>query len=101
MISIDFSSISLAVIPSYDMKTVSRVQRLQILFSLLFKNTNVPGISENKRMHSLNPNDRRPARNCCSMDTPMHIGNDELPSNKVSHRWNILCNGNTSVGKNK
>jgi hypothetical protein len=30
------------------------------------------------------------------MATPIHRGNEELPSNKVSHKCTILLRGNTS-----
>lgn len=55
-----------------------------------------PGRSENSRMHSLKPLARRRSRSCCSMATPMQNGKEELPNSSVSHRWKILCSGNTS-----
>lgn len=30
------------------------------------------------------------------MATPMQKGKEELPNSSVSHRWKILCSGNTS-----
>lgn len=56
-----------------------------------------PGRSENSRMHSLKPLARSRSLSCCSMATPMQKGKEELPSSSVSHRWKILCSGNTSV----
>lgn len=55
-----------------------------------------PGRSENSRMHSLKPLARRRSLSCCRMATPMQKGKEELPSSSVSHRWKILCSGNTS-----
>lgn len=55
-----------------------------------------PGRSENSRMHSLKPFARRRSLSCCRMATPMQKGNEELPKSSVSHRWKILCSGNTS-----
>ena len=57
----------------------------------------LPGISENRRMHSLNPKERSLSLSCCRMATPIHNGRDELPNNRVSHRCIILCIGNTSI----
>lgn len=56
-----------------------------------------PGMSENRSMHSLKPNVNSWSRSCCNMAIPMQSGNEELPSSNVSHKWNILCNGNTSA----
>lgn len=55
-----------------------------------------PGKSENSRMHSLKPLARRRSRSCCRMATPMQKGKEEFPNSSVSHRWKILCSGNTS-----
>ena len=55
-----------------------------------------PGMSEKSKMHSLKPKDRSRSRSWYRMATPMHSGKEELPSSKVSHRWRILCIGNTS-----
>ena len=54
-------------------------------------------MSEKSRIHSLNPYDKSLSLSCCSIATPIHSGNEEFPSNMVSHRWNNLCSGNTSV----
>ena len=59
----------------------------------------IPGMSEKSKIHSLKPNFNSWPRSCRRMATPMHSGNDELPSSSMSHRWNILCSGNTSVNK--
>lgn len=56
----------------------------------------LPGRSENSKMHSLKPLARRRSLSCCSMATPIQKGNEELPRRRVSHRWKILCSGNTS-----
>lgn len=57
----------------------------------------LPGRSEKSRMHSLKPFASRRSLSCCSMATPIQKGNEELPSSNVSHRWKILCKGNTSA----
>lgn len=44
-------------------------------------------MSENMRMHSLNPMERRSVRSWRRMATPTHSGKEQLPSNKVSQRW--------------
>lgn len=59
----------------------------------------LPGRSEKSRIHSLKPLARRRSLSCCNMATPIQKGNEELPSSRVSHRWKILCSGNTSVQK--
>lgn len=59
--------------------------------------TFLPGRSEKSRMHSLKPLANRRSLSCCSMATPIQKGNEELPSSNVSHRWKILCRGNTSA----
>lgn len=58
----------------------------------------IPGRSEKSRMHSLKPLASRRSLSCCRIATPMQKGKEELPSNKVSHRWKILWSGNTSGG---
>lgn len=35
---------------------------------------------------------------CCSMEIPVNSGYELSPSRSLSHRWMILCSGNTSVG---
>lgn len=44
----------------------------------------------------MKPFARRRSLSCCSMATPMQKGKEELPNSSVSHRWKILCSGNTS-----
>ena len=61
----------------------------------------LPGISEKSRMHSLNPNVRSWSLSCFRMATPMHKGKDGSPRRRVSHKWNTLCKGNTSVTNNQ
>jgi len=56
-------------------------------------------MSENSKIHSLKPNFSSWPRSCRRIATPMHNGKDELPSSSMSHRWNILCSGNTSVNE--
>ena len=46
----------------------------------------IPGISENIRIHSLKSKDNRSSFRCCRMLTPTKMGNEELPSNRVSQR---------------
>ena len=60
----------------------------------------IPGMSEKSKMHSLNPNLSSWSRSCRRMATPIQRGNEELPSSSMSHRWKILCSGNTSVYNN-
>jgi len=63
----------------------------------IFIKHSIPGMSEKSKMHSLKPNFNSWPRSWRRMATPMHSGKDELPSNSMSHKWNILCSGNTSV----
>jgi len=56
----------------------------------------ISGKSENRRIHSLKPDINKESRNCFNIANPTKRGNDESPSNSLSHRCNILCNGNTS-----
>lgn len=65
--------------------------------SFTHNSMSISGRSENKRMHSLNPDVSKESRNCFNIANPTKSGNDESPSKSLSHRCNILCNGNTSV----
>lgn len=65
--------------------------KYQLIFS--------PGRSEKSRMHSLKPLAKRRSLSCCKIATPIQKGKEELPNSSVSHRWKILCSGNTSVWK--
>lgn len=47
-------------------------------------------------MHSLKPDINKESLNCFNIANPTKRGNDESPSNSLSHRCNILCRGNTS-----
>ena len=64
------------------------------------RSMSISGISEKRSIHSLNPDSNKESRSCCKTDKPMQRGNEALPSNNLSHKWKILCRGNTSV-KNK
>ena len=66
----------------------------------MIDNSTIPGMSVKRRMHSLNPYCNSLSWNWFKMATPIQRGNEELPSNKVSHKWTILCNGKTSVKLN-
>ena len=57
---------------------------------------NLPGMSENSNIHSLNPNEIRLFLSWVKMATPIHNGKDEFPSNRVSHKCTSLCKGKTS-----
>lgn len=57
----------------------------------------LPGRSEKSSMHSLKPLASRRSLSCCRIATPMQKGKEEFPKSRVSHRWKILCRGNTSA----
>lgn len=56
----------------------------------------LPGKSEKRRMHSLNPDASKVSLSCCKTANPTYSGNDASPRRSLSQRWKILCNGNTS-----
>lgn len=56
----------------------------------------LPGKSEKRRIHSLNPDASKVSRSCCKTANPTYSGNDASPRSSLSQRWKILCNGNTS-----
>ena len=56
----------------------------------------LPGKSEKRRIHSLNPDASKVSLSCCKTANPIYSGNDASPRRSLSQRWKILCNGNTS-----
>lgn len=67
-----------------------------VIESLTHSSISISGKSENRRMHSLKPDINKESLNCFNIAKPTKRGNDESPSNNLSHRCNILCSGNTS-----
>lgn len=60
---------------------------------------NLPGRSEKRRIHSLNPDSSNTERSCCKIEKPINSGNDALPSNNASHKFRIFWIGKTSEKK--
>lgn len=56
----------------------------------------LPGKSEKRRIHSLNPDASKVSLSCCKTANPIYSGNEASPRRSLSQRWKILCNGNTS-----
>lgn len=67
------------------------------MFSVRVRRWLLPGRSEKSSMHSLKPLANRRSLSCCRIATPMQKGKEEVPKSRVSHRWKILCRGNTSA----
>jgi hypothetical protein len=64
--------------------------------SFKHRSMSISGMSEKRRIHSLNPDSNKDSRSCCNTARPMQRGNEEFPSNNLSHKWKILWSGNTS-----
>lgn len=77
--------------------TLFGVVRYIFCDSMTHVSITMSGRSENRRMHSLKPDDRSVVFNCFSTDMPMNSGNELSPRINLSQRWMILYSGKTSA----